>query len=76
MTPYHILVISNRILARKKIQCGNKHLVFCTVLKWRVVFGAKWMVPTACLARQKTKNSLILLFTWDSVRTSFKNTVC
>ena len=52
LTPHHILVISNLILAKnKKIQCGNKYLVFSTVLKWRVVVGAKWMVPTACPAR-------------------------
>ena len=28
-----------------------KDLGFSTVLKWRVVIGAKWMVPTACPAR-------------------------
>ena len=34
-----------------KIQCENKYLVLCTVSKWRVVVGAKWMVPTACPGR-------------------------
>ena len=84
----HRLYISyfNLILAKnKKIQLGNKDLVFITVLKWRVVFGAKRMVPTAYPARvwtlgtrwtTLTQKGWVLWFTWDSVCTSFKNTIC
>ena len=30
--------------------CGNEYLVLCTVSKWRVVVGSKWMVQTECQA--------------------------
>ena len=82
----YVLVISNLILARnRKIQWENKFLVLCTVLKWRVVVGAKRMVPTAYPARiwslgtrwtTLTQNGWVLWFTWDSICTSFKNTIC
>ena len=36
LTPHHILVISNLILAKnKKSKCGKKYLVFSTESKWR-----------------------------------------
>ena len=46
-TPHHILLISSLIFAKnKKSNAGmNWYLVFSTVSKWRVVVGAKWMVP-------------------------------
>ena len=48
LTPHHLqLVFSNLHFAKnKKNQCEIKDLVFSTVLKWRVVVGAKPMVPT------------------------------
>ena len=65
----------------KKIQCGNKYLVLCTVSKWMVVVGAKWMVPTACPARVwkigtiwtiLTQHGWVLWFAWYFICTSFQ----
>ena len=86
LTPHHILVISKLIFDRKKsFQCETKYLVLCAVSKWRVAVGAKQMAPTACPATvwtlgtrwtTLTQNGWVLWFTWYSVCTSFKNTIC
>ena len=80
LTPHHILFISNLILSRnKRIQCGNKYLVLCTVSKWRLVVGAKWMAPTACPARVWTLGTRWTTLTqngWVLWFTCFKNAVC
>ena len=78
LTPHHKLLISNLILSiNKKIYSGMS--------KWRVVVGAKQMVPMACPAmalalgtRSTTlaQNGWVLWFTWDFICTTFKYTVC